>query len=453
MRSPSRSLPRTAAPLSIAAVSLISGLVALVARPAADSLWLVSLGRAITQLGHVPDGIPFATADSHGWANVPVLSELAFAGLLHVPGARGLALAQVVAVAIAFGVLGRTALRNGASDASAAVVLLLVAVGSLPALVPIRAQLFSLALFPVLLALLHRETERPTRAIWLVVPLLALWSSLHGAALIGALVVGCYLVLERLRRRVAESCLLLVATPLALCLTPALEQTPAYYWGVARNEAARRGYGLWEGLRLDAFDALLVVAAVALAAAAIRGRPHRWELLALVATAALTVFAARNGVWFLMLAVVPAARGLARLRVAAGRGVTASAVAISILLAAIGIAHRTDEQRGREPLVEKAVKLSAGRPILAEPLLAEEVGVEHGRVWMTNPIDAFARTDQRAWLDWLQGGRGGAKATRRSGPYVLTQRGSTADRAMAKSAGFRRIARDASTALYVRSGS
>jgi hypothetical protein len=445
---PSSSIEVGGSRLTLVTVSLISGLVALVARPGADCLWLVSLGRTIAHLGRIPDGVPYAAAASRGWANVPVLSELVFAGLWHVPGARGLDLAQVGAVAVGLTALAVAGRRRGGSDASTAIVLLLLAVGSVAPLVAIRAQLFSLALFPLLLLLLHRQSERPTRAIWLLVPLLALWSSLHGAALVGALVAASYLLIERFRRSARESCLLLVALPLALCLTPALQRTPSYYRGVIENEAARRGYVLWAGLRLEAFDVLLVAAAVVLAVAAARAGMARWEIVALAGLGLLTVFAARNGVWFLMVAAVPAARGLSRVRVVASRRVLAVGICLAAVLAAVGMWHRSNLQQGREPLVADAVRLSAGRPILAEPLLAEEIAVNGGRVWMANPIDAFDRADQRAWLDWLQGRDG--RAIDRSGPYVLTARGSVADRAMARLHGFRRVADDAQAVLYVR---
>lgn len=434
--------------LTLAAIAVTSGLVALVARPAADCLWLAALGRTIAHEGRIPKGVPYAAAVSHGWVNVPVISEILFAALWRIPGGRGLALAQVVAVATGLTFLALAARRTGASDAPTATVLVLVTLGSLPAFVPIRAQLFSLMMFPLLLLLLYRQSARPTRAIWLLVPLLALWSSLHGAVFVGALVAGSYLVLDRTRHSVVESCLLLTTVPVSICLTPALQHTPSYYRDVFENEAARRGYGLWAGLRLETFDALLVVAAVVLAVAAKRAGLMRWEAFALVSTGLLTVFAARGGVWLLMVAAIPAARGMSRFRTVVGVRVPGFAVVFAVLLAVIGMAHRTDVQRGTEPLVADAIRLSANRPILAEPLLAEEIAVARGRVWIANPIDAFDHADQRAWLDWLQGRAG--TVLDRSGPYVLTARGSVADHTMARLATFRPVARDAQAVLYVR---
>jgi hypothetical protein len=35
------------------------------------------------------------------------------------------------------------------------------------------------------------------------------------------------------------------------------------------------------------------------------------------------------------------------------------------------------------------------------------VALAGGRVWVSNPIDAFRRADQRTYLDWLEGRPGG----------------------------------------------
>src|SRR5881296_1928348 len=66
-----------------------------------DARWLSALGRSIVRLGGVPQGVPFATAPSAGWHNVPVLAELVFGGLQASLGDRGLLAAQIVATMVA----------------------------------------------------------------------------------------------------------------------------------------------------------------------------------------------------------------------------------------------------------------------------------------------------------------------------------------------------------------
>src|SRR6266516_5442803 len=121
----------------------------------ADARWLPALGRIILERGQIPDGIPYATAPSAGWHNVPVLAELILRGLTSAAGDRGLLLAQVVGVAAALAILAWDLRRSGADDFRGALLLLVVAVGAFPVVVIVRSQLFSLLLFAVLVALLR----------------------------------------------------------------------------------------------------------------------------------------------------------------------------------------------------------------------------------------------------------------------------------------------------------
>src|SRR5438477_10877661 len=158
----------------------ITGLFSLVG---ADARWLAALGSAIAEHHAIPDGVPFAAAPTAHWPNAIVAAELLFHGLESTLGDRGLMLAQMVAVGGALSVLSRDALAGGASAPATATALIVASLGALPSLVIARVQLFSLLLFPVLIALLRSQARRPTGRIWLVVPLIAVWSNLHGAAL------------------------------------------------------------------------------------------------------------------------------------------------------------------------------------------------------------------------------------------------------------------------------
>jgi hypothetical protein len=68
------------------------------------------------------------------------------------------------------------------------------------------------------------------------VPLIALFSNLHGAVLAGLAVLAAYLVLERARRGLLTALAVLAASVLALFATPALWRTGDYCAGVLRNE-------------------------------------------------------------------------------------------------------------------------------------------------------------------------------------------------------------------------
>ena len=184
-------------------VALAACLSALLGVVAADARWLAVLGAYIVRHGSIPGFVPYASAPSHGWHDVPVLGELIFHALDAIGGDRALLAAQVAAVTLAFTLLLLDGRRAGAGDSKLTLVLLLLIPATLAELANVRSQLFSIALFPVLVLLLRSEARAPSRRIWLVVPLIALWSNLHGAVLTGFAVTAAYLVFERARRELA----------------------------------------------------------------------------------------------------------------------------------------------------------------------------------------------------------------------------------------------------------
>jgi hypothetical protein len=435
-------------PLELVAV-LGAALAAVAGTIGADARWLPALGRIILDRGKIPNGIPWASAPSAGWHNVPVLAELILRGLTAAAGDRGFLAAQVVAVAVALAIIASDLRREGADELGGAVVLILVILGALPVLLVVRSQLFSLLLFPVLIALLRAEARSPSPRIWLLLPLFALWSNLHGAVLVGLAVAAAYLIFERAPRQPLLAGAVLVVSGLAVCVTPALQDTPGYYWGLVRNEAARRGEGLWAPLSfMSGFDLLLLAAAIVLLALAVRARTGLWEAVALAGLAVLTVTTARSGVWLLLLAAAPAAKSL-HVEPGRERRLAAPLLAVAAVLALFGIARGPQSTEAGRPLLDEALRRAGGTPILAEGIPAEQVALAGGRVWMSNPIDAFDRRDQRVYLDWLMGRPAGDAALRHAG-VVLVIRNGTAAKRIRRIPAFSEAAHDANATLYVR---
>jgi hypothetical protein len=398
----------------------------------ADCRWLVALAAH----GY-PNSIPFATAPTSGWHNVPVLAEAIFYGLWRLLGDRGLVLAQVAASAGAFAALAFGLRREAREAGTVALVSLGVLVACLPAIVIARNGLFSFVLFPLLLVLLERDAREPSNRIWLSVPLIALWSNLHGGVLIGCVVLAAYVGVARRRQL-----LVLVGAAIGLCLTPALWHTPDYYLGVADNEAAHRGTELWAPLGTGTFDVLVVIVALALAAVGLRAM-RAWELVTVFVLGAATVHSGRLGVYLVFVLAYPAAR-------AAGWRVPARLPAVVIvslaLLVVIGLARKPSDA-GSRTLARTAAR--SGEPVLAEGVLAEQVMLAAGRVWVADPIDAFRGSDQRLYLDWLEGRTAGAAAVARAG-RVLVLRDTAAGRNAAADRRLVRIGSDRDAVLYRR---
>jgi hypothetical protein len=102
-----------------------------------------------------------------------------------------------------------------------------------------------------------------------------------------------------------------------------------------------------------------------------------------------------------------------------------------------------------DELRAEAAWLAAGEPILADAENAEQLALDGRQVWIGNPIDAFSGSDQRAYLEWLQGHNRG-DAVLRGHDVVLVQLHSEAQQRLARKAAFREVARDGVSVLYRR---
>ena len=441
--------------LTIVVGCFVTAICALVATIGADADWLAALGRSIADGWSIGGGVPFAAVSSSGWHNVPVLGELAFHTLEAGFGTRGLVLAQLAAVVVCLSLASLDMRRAGAADAPAALVLFLVAFAAAPALLIVRSQLFSLAFFPALFLLLRSESRAPSRRIWLLLPLTALWSNLHGGVLLGVLVVGCYLLFRRLRTEPVVAIGALVGTIAALFATPALLHTAAYYRGVIGSEAALGGEGLWRPFSLGApFDVVFLVVVLPLAFVAARSRPRMWEIVAGLGLTFAAFHASRNEVWFALFVAAPAARGLAgshAWKTMLPRRAAAGLVAVLVAVAALGLAKAPAQAGASSTLVAAAGRAAAGSPILADGENAEVLALAGKRILIGNPLDAFPKVEQRRYLDWLAGRPAGDLELGRV-RVVLVRRRGTAERRLVQRSDFRVAARDANAVLFVRVG-
>lgn len=448
-----------------AAILLITATTGLFLTIGADARWLAALGRTIAARGAIPAGVPFAAGATVHWPNTLVLAELILAGLHAALGVRGLALAQLLAVAFALTTLARDARAGGAGASGIATALAIAALGAFPSLTVVRLQLFSLALFPVLVALLRAEARAPSARIWISLPLLALWSNLHGAALSGLLLLYPYLLLGRARRDPRRAAAVAALAPVALCLTPAGVRTIAYYHGLLTNVAAEQGVGQWAPLGTSPLDCVLIAAAVALlaraglAVGAGRYRPcaGSWELAVVLILAVLTVKAARDGVWLLFFLVAPAARSSRTERdperhlERSWNGLIPVALAAALPLFVLTIARGPQTPGASASMLARAVRLARGRPILADAIPAEQVALAGGRIWAGNPLDAFTRPTQAQYLAWVDGTGGGAVVlAHRRVAVVVASAGSAAAATTATDPAFREVAADATAVIFVR---
>jgi hypothetical protein len=305
--------------------------------------------------------------------------------------------------------------------------------------------MFSLPLFALLVLLLRSDARAPSRRIWLLVPLVALWSNLHGAVLVGLVVATTYLLAQRRAFGVLLACWA------ALFVTPALAQTGEYYWTVLHSEPAASGFGLWAPLSLhNPLDVLYIAVALTLLFLAVRSKPRRWELYSIALLAISSVHVGRNSIWLVLFVAAPAAAGMRLREVSASpRLLVLAAWVVPIVLLVAAFDSEPVQSVAGPALRAKAVRLAAGVPVLADPEDAEQLALDGRRVWISNPIDAFDRRDQRLYLDWLRGHASG-DALLRGRDVVLVTLDSPAQTRLARMGAFREAGRDDQAVLYRR---
>jgi hypothetical protein len=442
--------PHSAAPLTWLAAAFVAASSTAIVQIGSDARWLAAIGALIARARAIPHAVAYAAVPSDGWHDAPALGQLTFHGLESLFGDKGLVLAQVAAVTTAVAVLAVDLRRADARDGAAAAVLLAVVVAAPATFFVVRAELFSLAFFPVLVLLLRSESTWPSKRIWLVVPLLALWANLHGGVLLGFGVLGAYLMLRRARSAPLESACVLAASCLALLATPVLLGSVTYYTDVLGGGAVSERYGLWGRLSPhEPLDLLFVAIAAPLVVAAVRRRPAAWELVLLAAFVVMSVEARRNGIWLVLFAATPAARSFGAWRTPlVSRRLAIACCAAPLLIAVVGLTRPVAPGGAGSPLLERTLSVAHGSPILADPFDAEQIALRGGRIWIGNPIDAFPRDHQRVYVEWLRGRRDGDAILRPPIRIVLVVRGSEPQKRLAGQAAFRELARDERAVLY-----
>jgi hypothetical protein len=206
---------------------------------------------------------------------------------------------------------------------------------------------------------------------------------------------------------------------------------------------------MWGPLSLTApLDAVMALAGLLLAYRAWRSRPPAWEIALGLVLLVLTIKAQRDGVWLLFFLAVPAARRLAPAR--SLRALTPLAGVAAAVVVVFALVRGPVPAGASRSLVSGAIAVAHGSPVLADGSIDEQVALAGGRIWAGNPIDAFSRRVQAAYLDWLAGNRAGASAVTGAVRVVLVASGSRTQALMQRMPGFAATRRDAGTVMYER---
>jgi len=152
----------------------------------------VLFGRQLLAHGSLPRDNPYSySAPTFPWLHHEWLSEVLMGALFEKFGTAGLKLLKFVCTA---GTIFFIALAEAETVAPALVQLsiLLTAALLLMPVMQFRPQLFDFLFLSATLALLARIPRRGMGMLWVAIPLVAIWSNLHGGFFIGLVVIGVY---------------------------------------------------------------------------------------------------------------------------------------------------------------------------------------------------------------------------------------------------------------------
>ncbi|HEV8460845.1 MAG TPA: hypothetical protein VGQ38_09065 [Gaiellaceae bacterium] len=268
-------------------------------------------GRLIAQ-----HGLPFhdtLTVWTHGdrWTDQQWLAQLGLYGLWRAGGIKLMLLVHALLVTSGLIIAALIARKRGASALSVTWIAIPVLIAYYPVASVVRPQSFAFPLFATTLWLVLSDADRPSRRVFLVLPLLVLWTNLHGSVLLGAMLVslaGVVAMVER-RRLSGHGITLLLAPWACLFASPYALHLPAYYDKILVGGHFKKFVTEWAPTTLTPGTAavyLLVLGGLWLLGRAGRDAPLL-DQLSFVLTAVLAFEAVRNTAWvgLVALAVLP----------------------------------------------------------------------------------------------------------------------------------------------------
>ena len=164
------------------------------ARQATDpDLWgHVMWGRELLAHGSLPRGNPYSySAPNFRWLRHEWLSEVLMAAMFDTLGPIGLKLLKFACTAGTICFVASAESECGAPAMWQATILLVVALILAPVM-QFRPQLFDFLSLSAIIALLSRHNWRGSAPLWLAIPIVAVWSNLHGGFFVGIVVMGVY---------------------------------------------------------------------------------------------------------------------------------------------------------------------------------------------------------------------------------------------------------------------
>lgn len=258
--------PRGAHPRRVSLFRFSPALLAVIAvfidlRHASDpDLWgHIKFGQMLLRTGHIDLHNPYSySAPNYPWLHHEWLSEAILAWLYGHTGVIGLKLMKLACASGIVVFLALAAAETGASVIIQAMVLIPVAILIAP-MMQYRPQLFDFLFLSAILALITRDHTRGRAALWIAIPILALWANLHGGFFLGLAALGIYTAVVASQQmqasgKLAHAIRLGTITALAAAATaitfaiPYARQTWFAVWHSLTNPMTRYAIADWRPL-------------------------------------------------------------------------------------------------------------------------------------------------------------------------------------------------------------
>jgi hypothetical protein len=280
-----------------------------------DSWLALVTGRLVWQNGVPHHEILTTMSLGHGWVDQQWLAQLAMYATYRVGGIGLMGLVNGVLIVSAVVIATVTARRHGATRLPMMICLAVCVVMVMPSR-EIRTQGFALPLFALVAYLLVSDNRHPSRRVFWCLPILVLWSNLHGTVTMGAGLVVLHGLISlwesRGQLRVSRSAwlrplALIVGAVAAILVTPYGLAIVGYYHETMVSSTLREAVTEWRPVTSAPVTAAALFAMTGLALWSFGRSPARtttWEKLAPLILAVSAIGVVRNAVFFAVLALM-----------------------------------------------------------------------------------------------------------------------------------------------------
>jgi hypothetical protein len=285
-----------------------------------DTWWHLRAGSWMFEKGEILRTDPFSlTKQGEPWVYPGWLAQVILYGVFHMLGFAGLNLLTAIMVVIAFVFIWHLL---DAPPLLRAFILILAATVS-AVYWSARPQIFSFTLSAIFLWSLTWAANGQPRRLWILPPLMALWSNLHGGFAIGFLLIGAYLLGElvefvlnaRLRPqsdigrdhkdRIRRLVIIGLVCAVAVAINPHGPQMLLYPFKTVSVGVLQEYIEEWQSpnfhrLEVQPFLWMLMLTASVLALS--RARKRAVDLILIIGFASLSLMAGRNIATFALVA-------------------------------------------------------------------------------------------------------------------------------------------------------